>query len=235
MMKPSLLHLVLFFATILLFSACKKGKDDPRISFRSRNARFEGEWQLSSFTKTSINAVNANGVVSEAKIVSTNNGDKTNSLYAFSVGGNIQYSITQSKYERMTLSICSCSEAKITKNEELISISQTSSNAPVDTSKNYIVSEISIQNQSVFQLHHLGNYTETSYNALHEYGYAGLWKWEDGSKKKLIVTIDHLGTFYVKELRNSKMVLTSSQTTTDTYKSQTTTISEDFELTFTQK
>jgi hypothetical protein len=234
-MKLSLLHIVLFFSTILLFSECKKGKDDPMISFRSRNARFEGEWKLSAFTKTSSNAVNASGTITETKIYATNNGEKTNSKYTYSIDGSIQYSIDQIQYESMGLSICKCSEAKISKNQELISISQTATNSAIDTSKNYIVSEILVQNQSVFQLHHLGYYTETSYNALHESSFAGLWKWENGSKKKLIVTIDHLGTFYVKELRNSKLVLTSSQTTSNTYKNQTTTTSEDFELTFIQK
>lgn len=231
-MKLNLFYIVLLFSTILLFSECKKGKDDPMISFRSRNARFEGEWKLSSFTKTSSNTVNANGVVTETKIYSTNNGEKTTITYTNSVDGSIQYSINQTQYENMSLSICKCSEVKISKNQELISISQTATNTAIDTSKNYIVSEISIQNQSVYQLHHIGNYTETSYNALHESSFAGLWKWENGSKKKLMVTIDHLGTFYVKELRNSKLVLTSSQTTSNTYKNQTSATSEDFELTF---
>lgn len=43
---------LLFFITALFISACKKGDDDPLISFRSRKTRLTGEWQL---VKTTVN------------------------------------------------------------------------------------------------------------------------------------------------------------------------------------
>jgi DNA-binding transcriptional regulator YiaG len=233
-MRLSIRRIFILFSVVLLFSECKKGKDDPNISFRSRNARLEGEWHISTFTKTSTNTYDDNGKISEAKINSTNDGSKTKSTYTYAYNGSIDFSIEQVQYEKINLSICKCSEAKINRTQELISITQTNYINTIDTSRNYITSEITIQSQSVKKLRHNGVYSENSYNALYEFGFAGLWKWENGSKNKLIVTIDNLGTFYVKELRNKKMVLTSSHTTTETFKKQTTTLVEDFELTFIQ-
>jgi hypothetical protein len=42
------LFLGLFFT--LPFQSCKKGEDDPALSFRSRKARVVGEWTLKEFT-----------------------------------------------------------------------------------------------------------------------------------------------------------------------------------------
>lgn len=37
--------------TVMPFQSCKKGPDDPFISFRSRKARLEGEWTLKTYKK----------------------------------------------------------------------------------------------------------------------------------------------------------------------------------------
>lgn len=37
--------------TVMPFQSCKKGPDDPFISFRSRKARLEGEWTLQTYKK----------------------------------------------------------------------------------------------------------------------------------------------------------------------------------------
>jgi len=45
---------IVLFISVIAFSGCKKGEDDPGISFRSRTARFAGEWTLTSMDKTTI-------------------------------------------------------------------------------------------------------------------------------------------------------------------------------------
>ena len=49
-MKNFTFNLLLFIIIIVVFtmSSCKKGEDDPFISFRSRKARITGEWNLKS-------------------------------------------------------------------------------------------------------------------------------------------------------------------------------------------
>jgi len=44
---------MVLLVSVVAFSGCKKGEDDPGISFRSRSARFAGEWKLTSMDKTS--------------------------------------------------------------------------------------------------------------------------------------------------------------------------------------
>ena len=52
-MKKNLLKFaVILFVSIIVFSGCKKGEDDPFISFRSRTARLAGNWKLSSMEVT---------------------------------------------------------------------------------------------------------------------------------------------------------------------------------------
>jgi len=54
-MKIKSLYIIVFcISIILLFAECKKSKEDPAISFRSRNQRICGQWQLSSLAGTKL-------------------------------------------------------------------------------------------------------------------------------------------------------------------------------------
>lgn len=44
--------------SILLFSACKKGENDPFLSLRSRKARVAGEWTVTKISSTQTNVSN---------------------------------------------------------------------------------------------------------------------------------------------------------------------------------
>lgn len=51
-MKVSIKLLTLILlGTSLLFTSCRKGEDDPFLSFRSRNARLSGKWELVESSK----------------------------------------------------------------------------------------------------------------------------------------------------------------------------------------
>ena len=45
--------LLILVVVLMALPACKKGKDDPGISLRSRKARLSGEWKLTAGTTTS--------------------------------------------------------------------------------------------------------------------------------------------------------------------------------------
>lgn len=79
-MKKSVLSLsVLMIVTTIFVAGCKKGEDDPFISFRSRNARLVGTWMLISSrttynettTTSRTNDVNTNYATSEFKASNT--------------------------------------------------------------------------------------------------------------------------------------------------------------------
>jgi len=48
MQKNKIYYLLIFVFLCSFLSSCKKGDDDPAISFRSRNNRIEGKWKVSS-------------------------------------------------------------------------------------------------------------------------------------------------------------------------------------------
>lgn len=52
---------IILLAALMLISttaiSCKKGKDDPGISLRSRKARMAGEWKISTYTINGKNAI----------------------------------------------------------------------------------------------------------------------------------------------------------------------------------
>lgn len=52
---------IILLAALMLISttaiSCKKGKDDPGISLRSRKARMAGEWKITAYTENGQNAI----------------------------------------------------------------------------------------------------------------------------------------------------------------------------------
>jgi hypothetical protein len=54
-MKNYRIIIISVFAFIMAFSSCKKGEDDPFLSFRSRDSRITGEWLISNISGTERN------------------------------------------------------------------------------------------------------------------------------------------------------------------------------------
>jgi len=55
-MKKLLAYSVLFFAVVLAFDGCKKGPEDPFLSFRSRKKRVEGYWKVVKYLDQNIDS-----------------------------------------------------------------------------------------------------------------------------------------------------------------------------------
>ncbi len=51
-MKNTLRYIMLITLSLLVFMGCKKGEEDPLISFKSRESRLKGEWYLESGSST---------------------------------------------------------------------------------------------------------------------------------------------------------------------------------------
>lgn len=57
-MKKTIKFLVIAITAVGLFSACKKGENDPFLSLKSRTARITGEWKLTSSSSSSTYVYN---------------------------------------------------------------------------------------------------------------------------------------------------------------------------------
>ena len=54
MKKISLLSTILLAAFAISFQSCKRGENDPTISFKSRTERLSGEWKLTAKQGTDV-------------------------------------------------------------------------------------------------------------------------------------------------------------------------------------
>lgn len=92
-------HVLLIpIAVLLIVSSCKKGEDDPFLSFKSRDARLRGEWKLTerksldsggeerTFDGTTM-TIKQDGVVTDSYSYSLN--------YTFEKGGQLKWTRTQ--------------------------------------------------------------------------------------------------------------------------------------------
>jgi hypothetical protein len=84
-MKNHTLILVAMFILATTFTACKKGEDDPSLSLRSRKARVEGNWKVTSSKRTSM--YDYPGSTQSYTIVYTNDGSTYTNVTTDSAGG----------------------------------------------------------------------------------------------------------------------------------------------------
>jgi hypothetical protein len=89
--------LVLFALTGIIFGSCKKGDNDPFISFKSRDARITAQWKLTKIEATITDVAGANTTVTVVVY--------DGSLYtrSISVNGNQPLTETKSGTFEMTL------------------------------------------------------------------------------------------------------------------------------------
>jgi len=63
-MKRIVVLSLYLIVTFVLFNGCRRGEDDPFISFRSRKARVTGKWKMTSY-KTTYNYTESSGFTTE--------------------------------------------------------------------------------------------------------------------------------------------------------------------------
>jgi hypothetical protein len=208
----ALLALVLTGSTVT-FNACKKGKDDPFLSLRSRNARLIGKWKLSKMEGTYTANNSTTSSISNQTISRMFDGTAVTKTYTSSStisGTTTTQNITEKSTLTMELEILKDGTTVLTKTSSLTSTTQTSSPvvvAPIQGMPNGVNGSINVGDESVNNLVFDGTYTygvNSSANVQN-----GRWYWLESSKSKVNVTIDVLGTFYVKSLKNKTLVLES--------------------------
>lgn len=164
--------------------SCKKGKDDPFLSVRSRDARLQGKWKLISLNH-SITDIDdqsvrdSNVVTTNTFVVTTTNNiefdgttlTNTETTKDVTTGGNVVVEEGNSVIRKSTLSV----EVTIDKEGafEVIWEKTPVSRKPCDTCST-ITSIYSLDNPE---------------NGMVK----GVWFWQEGKKKKSHVTIDYSG------------------------------------------
>lgn len=87
--------LALLMLTSIVFTGCKRGEEDPAISFKSRDSRIEGEWDLTSYTKeTSTTTENVAATGGENSSIQTSNISYTGTTLTKSGTQNLNGDIT---------------------------------------------------------------------------------------------------------------------------------------------
>jgi hypothetical protein len=79
-MKRIVVLSLYLMVTFVLFNGCRRGEDDPFISFRSRKARVTGKWKMTSIKRTS----NQTGNFGSKTVIFTGNG----STYTYTENSN---------------------------------------------------------------------------------------------------------------------------------------------------
>lgn len=97
-MKEAIKIVALIIALGTLVSSCKKGEDDPFISFRSRKARVAGDWELKSGTSTSSSSSQSGNNTFSNSSSTTYNGTTYSESYTSSYNGNSNTTTNSGSY-----------------------------------------------------------------------------------------------------------------------------------------
>lgn len=95
-MKKKVIIALVALSSAFVFNGCKKGENDPFLSFRSRKARVAGEWKMVDFKSTDTDASGTTTVTSNGSTytVSDGSGSLTGTIsweYTFEKDGNYNF------------------------------------------------------------------------------------------------------------------------------------------------
>lgn len=172
-MRNSLSFLLLSTMVVLIFASCKRGEDDPFISFRSRDVRLKGDWKLTDLT--SVVSTSTQGGTPQTITVTTTYDGANRSVTT----SNGVTSTTVSTTYSASLSIKDDGryELEITENGTVSSSSGTWFWVDSDKNKTYV--EFS-ENFGTIYLHRLSNtemvWTEDYSNEMEEVHVEYKWK-----------------------------------------------------------
>ncbi len=244
--KLKIMKKILFLLAIAIFSAtfitsCKKGEDDPFISFRSRDNRIIGVWVLKNKTYTrkeqtvtkTTNNVNSNTYNSDETTTNTNTFDGTNYVEK-SVDDN-KYNNSSTNYDWISNSFTTTSsesknvyttndtytysvEVEI-KDDHTYSATYTKTNVKETTSSSYTSGGQTTTTE-----------TDTTYSPQDTKTWTeeGNWFWLDSNDDKIYISAGPLSGV-LKKLSNKEIVIE----TLDNYSSTNTTYSNDSLYTYT--
>lgn len=214
-MKKTIVILFSVLLTGIGFYGCKKGENDPFISFKSRDKRIMGEWdltkmELSSVTIDKDNTIGASSYNHQTTSVTTSfdgsvfsKSTKTDYTdYPYIPNSTTSQTITDRYSKTITLTLDKHGVAKST--EMSTYISSTRATTPSDVCMTGDIPGLTCD----------GTYTNTG-TALSTSGtYDGKWSWMGDNKNKEQVYIELSGTmggtYMIDQLKSKEIILKES-------------------------
>jgi hypothetical protein len=212
------LALISFSTASLFITSCKKGKNDPAISLRSRDARIEGKWNMKTMEGKISDNLNTSTTTSYANNATIKNDGSKQALTLSQVFTTTTGKVTTRNFTKnQTFSLV----LEIKKDETFVA---TITTANIDMTQ---VTDPAIPNPDPLIFKNsftpnpvkIGNYTfETlKYDEAVTYDansnvqtIEGNWNWENGAKNKTFIVLNGFGKFYVDQLRNKNLTLISN-------------------------
>lgn len=98
-MKKLKIALLTLLAAVILLPSCKKGKDDPFISLKSRDSRITAKWKLTSITGTESDiTISSGSTTNQSKSVTYNGSTEISTTTTTITGFPTQTNTTTSIY-----------------------------------------------------------------------------------------------------------------------------------------
>lgn len=201
-MKNKTLILTIVVAMIaVVFSGCKKGEDDPFLSFRSRNARIIGEWIINTMSQTTTT------------VDETNSTNTVNSDYSHSKNTEIETVTISGNKKTEVINTTEIDESRSTNydfvDEEFVTTTVTTENHTVVTNHYTYKLNLEIKEDGTYQADYSetllsseavveytdenGVITKTKNDTVYMYPNTdvwtqkGDWVWNDSEKPKIII------------------------------------------------
>jgi hypothetical protein len=219
----------LLLSSTFIFNSCKKGKDDPFLSFRSRNARLEGKWILKKIdgSRTNTNKTDTTTYTSTNTTAydGSNQTITTNASYIYK-GSEQKVTVISTTSYSLSIEIKKDGTYDIIETTSNTSLTQTST--PSNTSPDINIFPITPSyynlgnnGSGISGLTYDGSYSYKTNTSTYTTTYR--WQWLDGSSKKEYVLLNGNafgGLLYIDQLKNKQLILvddgssknTSSQT-----------------------
>lgn len=219
-MKKTLLSL----ATIVLLStvfmtSCKKGEDDPAISFRSRDARVTGSWTLSSSEKTNsynTTTTNTNNVNTDKSVIVNNNSTTTSidgtakSVTTIETNNENRTQTSYDYYNNTFKTITTDNKTTNTTVDKYTYVVNLEINKDMTYTVTYTETKISstFNHTTISEGTTITDKSDTIYNpsSTKSWSESGEWAWLDSKKDKVIIMAGPMNG-YVKRLSNKEIII----------------------------
>src|SRR3989339_256280 len=207
----SVLLMIVMIAPVMVLTNCKKGENDPFLSFRSRDKRLVGNWTISKVDNTSITDIKGNSVNYPSLAAATYNNDYTN-VYPATTPSSVVTTTGSTTTNVYTYSIgITIEEQGIAKVTEVSTAkTQTLSHTPAQTCPvGYGTPGLTCD----------GTYTVTTPTTTTT-NFEGTWHWGTEKKNKDMLVLEgvgsYSGTYYIQQLKMKEIVLIQKSVSNNT-------------------
>ena len=227
-MKKNLLKFsVTLFIIVIAFSGCKKGEDDPFISFRSRDSRIIGVWALQSSTYTETNQT----VTKRSNNVNTDNSnsdEKTTTTKIFDGTTYIYKNEDDDTYKGQTTSYDYTTDSFVTYNSNTNEKSLTTQiftySVKVEIKKDHTYeatyTKTQVERKTTYSTTDDGVTTTTATDTVYSpqntktWTEKGNWYWGDANDDKVYISAGPLSGV-LKQLKNKEIVIETINNSTN--------------------